>query len=69
MNIFRSALSACLLSGLPNMEDYLYKKRDSLPRPCTQPISNSNAAAAAAAAVAAVTSTTTTTTPPPAANT
>lgn len=30
MNIFRSALSACVISGLPNMHDYIHQHRDRL---------------------------------------
>lgn len=30
MNIYRSALSACVLSGLPNLREYIYKHRDRL---------------------------------------
>jgi kelch-like protein 10 len=32
MNLFRSALSACLLADLPNMHDYLYKERNKINR-------------------------------------
>ena len=28
MNIYRSALSACVVSGLPNVKDYIHKQRD-----------------------------------------
>lgn len=30
MNAFRSALSACVIAGLPNVKDYIHKKRDNL---------------------------------------
>jgi kelch-like protein 10 len=30
MNIFRSALSACVISGLPNMYDFIHQHRDRL---------------------------------------
>lgn len=30
MNIYRSALSACVIDGLPNAEDYIHKHRDRL---------------------------------------
>jgi kelch-like protein 10 len=30
MNIYRSALSACVITGLPNIYDYIYKQRDRL---------------------------------------
>lgn len=30
MNIFRSALSACVIMGLPNVHDYIHQHRDSL---------------------------------------
>ncbi|XP_064648422.1 kelch-like protein 10 [Lineus longissimus] len=32
MNLFRSALSACLLADLSNMQDYLYKERNTINR-------------------------------------
>lgn len=30
MNIYRSALSACVIDGLPNVQDYIHKHRDRL---------------------------------------
>lgn len=30
MNLYRSALSACVIDGLPNVEDYIHKHRDRL---------------------------------------
>ena len=30
MNIFRSALSACVIMGLPNVYDYIHKHRERL---------------------------------------
>lgn len=30
MNIYRSALSACVIMGLPNVEDYIHKHRERL---------------------------------------
>lgn len=30
MNVYRSAVSACVIMGLPNVEDYIHKHRESL---------------------------------------
>lgn len=30
MNVYRSALSACVIMGLPNVEDYIHKHRERL---------------------------------------
>lgn len=30
MNIYRSALSVCIISGLPNVRDYIYEDREGL---------------------------------------
>ena len=60
MNIYRSALSACVVKGLPNVRDFIHQERDGVKKPAgnasqqtgaaPQQTTDENAAPAAAAA-------------------